>query len=117
MRLAGLEPIVVSDRSVFAIRCAREWLILHGLAELNVLATHREHLPKWRVARDYGMAYAIEDAPHHAIDLAGAGIPVYLMDKPYNREVIENDLITRVHGGWQELGELLGISMVEGWAA
>lgn len=102
MRWAGLEPVIVTDRGIAAIRVMREWLASYGLAELMVIASSRDTLPKWRVAQEHGLSFAIEDAPHNAIDLAEkAGITVYLLDKPYNRHV-SHERIERV-ADWYEL--------------
>jgi hypothetical protein len=101
MQAAGLEPVIVSDRAPASGLLMGAWLVANGLGDLPTILSHREHLPKAHVAVKHNMAAAIEDAPHHAIALAYAGIPVYLMDKPYNRNV-EHELIVRV-SGWADI--------------
>ncbi len=49
---------------------------------------------------------AIDDAPHHAEQISGVGIPVFLFDASYNQHVKENSLIKRVYG-WQDILERL----------
>lgn len=106
MQAHGLEPVVVSDRAPASGVLMRDWLIRYGLGDLPAILSHREHRPKAHVAVQHNMAAAIEDAPHHAIAIAHAGIPVYLLDKPYNRNVV-HDLIVRV-SGWPEISDRFG---------
>jgi 5'' nucleotidase, deoxy (Pyrimidine), cytosolic type C protein (NT5C). len=111
---AGHEPVIVSDRSATAGMHLDAWLEHHRLGVPYVLS-HRERMPKAYVAEVIGIELAIEDAPHHALAIAGRGIPVYLMDKPYNRAIDceHTECIDRVRGGWPEVAELLGLEMIE----
>lgn len=50
-------------------------------------------------------SFLIEDAPHHAQDVANAGIPVLLFDYPWNRS-ISHRLVKRI-SGWDEVRSLV----------
>lgn len=59
---------------------------------------------KGTLARNLGMSYFIDDAPHNALDVAREGIPVFLVDTPWNKNMESHELITRVTS-WDEIVE------------
>lgn len=50
--------------------------------------------------------YFIEDRDKHCIEIAAIGVPVLLLDYPYNQSVAEGELITRV-ADWTEIVKLV----------
>lgn len=65
------------------------------------------HEPKGSFCRRAGVSLFIEDALHHAKDVAQSGIPVLLFDAPWNQEPLEPK-ITRVFS-WEEV-----LSVIDG---
>ncbi len=59
---------------------------------------------KGALAKSLKMAYFIDDAPHNALDVAREGIPVFLVDTPWNKNMESYELITRVKS-WDEIVE------------
>ena len=56
---------------------------------------------KLQKATELGCEIFIEDHPDASIDIAAAGIKLYLVDAPYNK-ISEHENITRVHD-WEEI--------------
>jgi len=50
---------------------------------------------KSEAGKRLGIEYMVEDASHHAEDLANNGIKVILLDAPWNRSLVNHELITR----------------------
>lgn len=94
----------VSDRPDRLYETTRAWLDGHGLSEAKLVFTDRETWPKKLAAKQFGLEYVVEDAPHHSVDLANTSFikQVYLLDYPYNRSVPDHPKITRV-SGWGEI--------------
>lgn len=61
---------------------------------------HRK-LNKLVVCQKIGAQALLDDAPHHALSVSAAGIPVYMLKCPWNRNVA-GDLITPV-SSWSAL--------------
>lgn len=59
---------------------------------------------KGTLARDLGISYFIDDAPHNALDVASQGIPVFLVDTPWNKNMESHELVMRVTS-WDEIAE------------
>lgn len=57
------------------------------------------------VCKELGIEIFIEDAPTYANNISKAGIPVLLLDAPWNQQV-SGDLITRVYS-WDEITQSL----------
>lgn len=57
---------------------------------------------KTKVLKSINADLFIDDMPFNVEDSSGAGIDTLLMDKPWNREVDENDYLTRVFG-WEQI--------------
>ncbi len=84
------------------------WLAKHGfvydllLFDRNKVEALYEHVrPAWPFA-------AVEDHPKNAEAYAAAGVKVYLMDQPYNRQMSAHPLIQRV-ASWAEIVAQIGV--------
>ena len=83
----------------FAKAHTLKWLESHSIP---FHALHFEH-DKHVIAKDLRVDLFIEDSPKNASLLVKEGVPVLLMDKPYNREV-RHELITRVKD-WKDIAK------------
>jgi 5'(3')-deoxyribonucleotidase len=83
---------VVTSRPEVLKDVSRQWLDQYGIPYDKLIFTH----DKGKYCHDQGASYIIEDAPHHAEDCHSYGIGVFLIDKPYNREVRERGGLWRV---------------------
>lgn len=68
-------------------------------------ATHKK-LTKSEVCKKVGATIIIEDSPAYVLDCANAGIRVLMYDRPWNRTVANNPLITRVNS-WSEILKIM----------
>lgn len=75
------------------------WLQYHGMTvdKLHFL----EGGSKVPAAKAERLDLMVEDAPHNALALANAGIPVLLFGAPYN-QAVTHPLIHRCHG-WADV--------------
>lgn len=80
----------------------REWLGDWGFPLRPVVHDGGQRLEGMRLLR---ASLLVEDHPGHALEVARAGRPVLLMDRPYNREAAAAGLVRL--GGWEALGRLL----------
>jgi uncharacterized HAD superfamily protein len=60
-----------------------------------------KRISKASICESLGATAFIDDAFHNAAEVARSGIPVYMLDKPWNRGK-EHSGVTRVHS-WQEI--------------
>lgn len=90
----------------FAKAHTLRWLESHSIP---FHALHFEH-DKHVIAKNLKVDLFIEDSPKNSLLLAKEGIPVLLMDKPYNKGV-KHELITRVKG-WKDIDK--EIAKIEG---
>ena len=60
---------------------------------------------KAEACKELNIDMCIEDAPEHALNMAGQGIPVLMIDAPWNTDV-SGPNITRV-SGWMEIEQVL----------
>lgn len=74
---------VVTARPEVLKDCSRLWLDRYGIPYSKLVFTH----DKGAYCHSVAASYMIEDAPHHAEDVASYGIGVFLIDKPYNKGV------------------------------
>lgn len=74
-------------------RLTEEWLALNDFPLGSVSFWEN----KAEVARHWSIKAFVEDSPRNALQLAGSGVAVLLVDKPYNQGV-EHELIHRVEG-------------------
>lgn len=80
-----------------------------GFNFANSYITNKEWVGEIRtkaeICQSIGATCMIEDSPKHARIVAEAGIPVLLMDRPWNRE-LSHPLVTRITS-WNEVEALL----------
>ena len=81
----------------------RRWLDLRGLGKIELLCLGTPD--KSPVAKELGVKYFLEDHPTASLTIADAGINVYLMDAPYNKDTVHKN-IERVYS-WIEAREHL----------
>ena len=114
--LQGLEKlkddykfIIITARPDYLERVTKEWLEIHftGLFDEIVFTNHYHGTGakrlKSEICLELGVSLFIEDGLHNAIDISDAGIPVLLLDTPWNRKDAP-PLITRVYS-WNEIVE------------
>jgi len=101
--------VIITARPESQETMVREWLDLH-LPKVFDEVVFTNHFNKDGVKRtkssvclELGVKLFVEDAIHNAEDVAGAGIPVLLMDTPWNRVELP-PLVTRVTS-WNEIVE------------
>lgn len=91
----GHELVVITARHPRLRGLTQAWLDYHGVP------VHRLHFlegaSKAPTALAEGLDFMVEDAPHNALALAQAGVPVLLFGTPYNRAV-QHPLIRRCDG-------------------
>jgi len=61
---------------------------------------------KGDVCLELGIEAFVDDAIHNAENVASAGVPVLLLDAPWNRKFEETEYIKRVHN-WEEIEQIL----------
>lgn len=83
---AGHRIMYLSSRPREAAFVTRRWLAFHGFPPGEVVLT----ADKVRVVlpRRHELLLVVEDDPRVALELANEGIPVYLIDWPYNRGLV-----------------------------
>ncbi len=90
-------PIVISDRKMHMQAWIEGWLKNLGFPEIEVVITDGKTSPKYEAVHRLELRGAIEDAPHNATAIARkCAVPVMLIDKPWNQNVVRNPYITRV---------------------
>lgn len=77
------------------------WLQRYGISYHQIAFTEN----KLQQCMENDVDVLIDDGPHYAVQLADAGIPVILIDQPYNRSVAHN-LVLRA-ASWPEVQEHL----------
>lgn len=87
-RLAGLTiepdgPVVLTARPPHLREVTRQWLDSYGLPYSRVV--HTTDKAAW--CRAERVSYHLEDSPEQAIACQQAGVAVFLVDWPYNRQV------------------------------
>jgi uncharacterized HAD superfamily protein len=59
---------------------------------------------KAEICKELGAFLIIEDCLKYALDCSSHGIPVFLVDQPWNQNGdLSNTLVTRIKGGWSEI--------------
>ncbi|MGB9886471.1 MAG: hypothetical protein ACPLRW_05665 [Moorellales bacterium] len=91
----GFRLVYLSSRPREAAFVTRRWLAVHGFPPGGVVLTGDK--VGWVLARRGEVFLVVEDDPRVALELAREGVPVYLIDWPYNRG-IEHPRITRADG-------------------
>lgn len=112
VRAAKIKTVLITARPQWQYKRLHadtvQWLAKHNMAydlllfSRNKVEAIYDHVqPAWPMA-------AVEDHPKNAEAYAEAGVPVFLFDQPYNRQVSASKLITRV-GSWSEITAQLGV--------
>jgi len=95
----GHELYVVSDREPHMKEWLETWLWRHSIQVKEVIVSDRVNHPKWMVAKELGLTFVVEDAPHNANDIS-VNCPdmevVFLLNKPWNKVFEEFEPIFRV---------------------
>lgn len=104
---AGYKPRIVSARNPAMKGWIEDWLRTHKFPRIPVTYTGMSG-SKVNWAERYNYGIAIDDAPHHVMDLAEAGIMTYMVSKPYNSHIQEQDVIKRVDSLREAAEELTG---------
>jgi uncharacterized protein len=100
LRREGHELVVVTARSPRLRGLTEAWLAYHGMAVDRLYFL--EGGSKAPVALQEGLDLLVEDAPHNALAVAAAGVPVLLYGAPYNAQVT-HPLVTRCQTGWPDV--------------
>lgn len=111
-KLSGDHKLIVITAKPETIRQkTEEWLSRHfsnvfeSLHFTNHFIGDAAKRKKSEVCLELGVEVFVEDALHNAVDVAGAGIPVLLLDAPWNQGEIPSG-VTRVFS-WDEIVEKL----------
>jgi uncharacterized HAD superfamily protein len=94
---------IITGRPEEWLPSATTWLAQHNIPINNILAA-KSHGGKGKIARSLNLAFFIEDHASFAKEVANAGTFVFLLDRPYNRD-LHHPLITRV-ADWHEIRHL-----------
>jgi len=73
----------------------------------NQFDNSKKSRSKLSVLEELGVRTFVDDAEHHALEVASSGRRVLMFDKPWNRNCPPHENITRVHS-WKEIGTHLG---------
>lgn len=92
LRDKGADIHYITARRMRDLEVTSTWLEQHDYPDGRLALDAHD---KARLALDLGLSLAFEDSPANAIALADAGIPVILLDWPYNRHV-SHPLVFRV---------------------
>jgi len=90
---------IITARNPDMHQRTRSWLDDNGLEKIELITLGTPH--KLEKATELGCQIFIEDHPDASVDIAAAGIRLYLVDAPYN-QVSVHENITRVHD-WEEI--------------
>jgi uncharacterized HAD superfamily protein len=106
-KLSAFSLQVITARPSFAEKVTTSWMLKHF--KNNIDRFHftnafksDQAVSKGVLAKELGISYFIDDAPHNALDVAAYGIPVFLFDAPWNKKMESHPLITRVTS-WDEI--------------
>ena len=94
---------IVTARQEMYREVTEAWLGRHGMSydDLFMIGTHQ----KQETCLRQGLQVMIEDTLEVGADLSAAGIPVLLLDAPYNRRALPK-LVTRLYN-WEEIYQTL----------
>ncbi len=103
----------VTSRPDFLEVKTKRWL-KHYLPKLNIplyftnqyTPDHESKLKKSDICKRLNISLIIEDAPVNAVDCVSNNIQVLLYDRPWNTEIENSKLITRVDS-WKDVLEIL----------
>ena len=103
---AGLSIVVATCRLPSCEGLTRMWLRQAGVPydKLLFVGEKAEHCLEWAVL--------VEDAAHHALAVAQRGVPICLLDHPWNRSLAPHPLILRADN-WRQATTLI-LSLAQG---
>lgn len=102
-RLRRLDKIaIVTNRPETARDSTLAWLREHGMEHDELHVTENPSKRAFVDGLGWMPRLVVEDAPHHAEEFSAAGVPIVLVDYPWNRKC-RHDLLTRV----RDLGEAI----------
>lgn len=93
---------IITARRPESHKQTKRWLYDNGLGDIELITLGTPN--KLEKATELGCEIFIEDHPNASVDIATAGIKLYLVDAPYNKES-NHENITRVHN-WEEIRNL-----------
>lgn len=101
--LPGRVTIVTHRHEDAAGEVTRAWLQHHGIRHEGLVFT------RGLKSETGAFDFFVDDAPHNALDVAGAGTTLFLMEQPYNRTMDlgeHAERIVRVRG-WSDIKDYL----------
>jgi hypothetical protein len=78
---------VVTARTGQHLEWVEEWLRMRGIRNVSVTCVDKDTGDKAKWCQRYGYTIAIEDAPHHVMQLAETVPTVYMIEKLYNSHI------------------------------
>lgn len=100
----------VTQKSLLG-KCSKKWFLNwckeNGFSFDSITFCSEKTGPqdKYDACKKYGVEVMIDDRPEIVLYLAGQGIPVIMIDAPYNQKV-QHENVMRVHD-WSEVYEVL----------
>lgn len=100
----------VTQKSLLG-RCSKKWFLNwckdnnFNFDSITFCSEKNGPQDKYEACKKYGVEVMIDDRPEIVLYLAEQGIPVIMIDAPYNEEV-QHANVTRAHG-WSEVYEVL----------
>jgi uncharacterized HAD superfamily protein len=109
-KLAGLSldpqgPLIITSRPDGCKEMTKIWLDKHGISYKDIIHTD----DKKSFCKKHKINYMIEDNPHQVREIASAGIGVFMLDYPYNRDIEAYGL----NGIWRILNPMTIPAIIE----
>jgi hypothetical protein len=89
------------------------WQEAQGLPPKYVYKQLGRHSDKAKWLKEWGVTHYVEDRHKNAVEIAAAGIRVYLMDRPYNDRPFKSKRIIRVTDWAEIVADFLDINIIE----
>lgn len=109
----GFEPhaVTLRRRHPHIVESTQEWVHRHYDGAINgrvhiIGAAEGPIGSKAAHCRELGLSIVVEDQVEHASDIAAQGTPVALMNKPWNQDFEDTEMIRRV-ASWDEAVKLV----------
>lgn len=112
---AGYEVAIVTGRPPDTYEASLQWLKKHAVPHGNILIVDKygrfapdgNRCISLEALRNHSFCWAVEDSPIMAMYLAShMKIPVALLDRPWNRNDMHHELVSR-HNDWIEIARSL----------
>ena len=97
----GYDFFIVTSRPLALAEASQRWLISHGIPHKGIVFNRNE--TKGNICRNLECEVAVEDSSDQARLITDAGIPVVLLDYPYNKNIQD---VYRA-GNWQVAKEYM----------